>query len=146
MDSFRTTAFFLTFWHAFLTVMGTVILIVVNEVEPATAFLIAANLALLFSLVLIAQTWRLDERRVARGMFWRTVPPQERPRGEAGLRMARLALEETWLRFAKGAAAVAIVLSCLAFASHDSAPSAWASTPGAAQTLSGAGSNGSVLK
>jgi hypothetical protein len=38
--------------------------------------------------------------------------------------MARLALEETWLRFAKGAAAAAIVLSALAYASHGVTPAA----------------------
>ena len=47
-----------------------------------------------------------------------------RPPGEAGLRMARRALEETWLRFAKGAAAVAIVLSALAYASNGVSASA----------------------
>jgi hypothetical protein len=39
--------------------------------------------------------------------------------------MARRALEETWLRFAKGAAAVAVVLAVLAYASHDVSSAAW---------------------
>ena len=40
--------------------------------------------------------------------------------------MARMVLEDVWLRFAKGAAAVAIVLCALAYGSHDVTQPAWA--------------------
>jgi len=118
MDKFRETAFYLTVWHAFLATLVAVLLIVINDFEPTTALLVAANLTLIFSLVLVARASRLTERRIVRGQFWRTVPPKQRPAGEAGLRMARHVLEVTWLRFARAAAAVAIILSALAYLSH----------------------------
>jgi hypothetical protein len=118
MDSFRDTAFYLMVWQTFLAVLAALLLIALNDIEPATALLIAANIALLFSLVLVFRAGRLDERQIVRSGFWRTVPSRQRPPGEVGLRLARAALEETWLRFAKGAAAVAIVLCTLAYASH----------------------------
>ena len=118
MDKFRETAFYLTVWHAFLATLVAVLLIVLNDFEPTTALLIAANLTLVFSLVLVAWAARLTEQRVARGQLWRTLPAKQRPAGEAGLRMARQVLEVTWLRFARAAAAVAIILSGLAYLSH----------------------------
>jgi hypothetical protein len=121
MDSFRDTAFYLMVWQTFLAILATILLIALNDIEPATALLIAANFALLFSAVLMIRTSRLDDQRITRTAFWRTVPARLRPRGEAGLRLARAALEETWLKFAKGAAAAAIVLCALAYASHDAA-------------------------
>ena len=121
MDSFRDTAFYLMVWQTFLAILATILLIALNDIEPATALLIAANFALLFSAALMIRTSRLDDQRIMRTAFWRTVPARLRPRGEAGLRLARAALEETWLKFAKGAAAAAIVLCALAYASHDAA-------------------------
>jgi hypothetical protein len=126
MDTFRATAFYLMVWQTFLAILAALLIIALNDIEPPTALLIAANLALLFALVLVIRTNRLDERRIARGGFWRTVPARQRPPGEVGLRLARAALEETWLRFAKGAAAAAIILCTLAYASHGVATSAWA--------------------
>ena len=46
MDSFRETAFYLTVWHAFLATLASILLIVLNDFEPTTTLLIAANLAL----------------------------------------------------------------------------------------------------
>jgi hypothetical protein len=137
MDSFRETAFWLTVWHAFLATLVAALAIVLQDFEPATALLIAANVTLLFSLALITRAGRLTDRRITRGQFWRSLPPAKRPPGEAGLRMARQALQETWLRFAKGAAALAIVLSGLAYACNGSSATAWAGAKralGAAQT------------
>src|SRR3954468_16431885 len=119
MDKFRETAFYLTVWHAFLATLVAVLLIVINDFEPTTALLIAANLTLVFSLVLVARARRLTEQRIARGKLWLALPPNRRPAGQAALRMARDVLEVTWLRFARGAAAVAIILSVLAYLSHD---------------------------
>ena len=126
MDSYRETAFCLTLWYAVLTVLVAILLIALSDLDVPTALLAAANVALLFALTLIVRTSRLNERRIERGQFWRTVPARARPPKDIGLRMARVVLEETWLRFAKGAAAAAIILSCLAYASHESAPAAWA--------------------
>jgi hypothetical protein len=122
MDNYRDTAFYLALWYAVLATLGTVLLIALNDVEPATGLLIAANAALLFALFLIA----LTGRHITRGQFWRILPPQARLPGEAGLRLARRALEETWLRFARGAAALAIILGTLAYGSSGVSASTWA--------------------
>lgn len=122
MDSHRDTAFYLALWYAVLTALGTILVIALNDVGLATAFLIAANAALLFALVLTV----LTGRNITHGQFWRTLPPNARLPGEAGLRMARRALEETWLRFAKGATAAAIVFALLAYGSNGVSASAWA--------------------
>ena len=119
MDDIRTTAFCPTIWHAFLAALISTLIILLNDFTPGTAFLIWANIALLFSLWLVARALRLDDERLARGAFWRTIPAKRRPAGDAGLRMGRAILQETWLRFAKGAAVAAIVLCALAYANHD---------------------------
>ena len=125
MEPVRETAFFLTVWHAFLTGLVALLLIVLNDFETPTALLIAANIALLFALVLVARAGRLDEHRIIGSQVWRTLTPRRRPSGQAGLRAAREAVERTWLRFAKAAALIAIILSALAYANSGSAP-AWA--------------------
>jgi hypothetical protein len=126
MDNFRETAIGLTAWYAFLAILCGLLLIVLNDLEAPEACLAGANIALLFALGLIVKSRRLSEHSIARGEFWRALPPRERPRGEPGRRMARSALEQTWLTFARGAAALAIVLCGLAYASHGTHASAWA--------------------
>ena len=118
MDNYRETAISLTFWYAFLAALSGLLLIVLNDLDPPAAFLAAADIALLFALGLILKSRRLSEHSLMRGTFWRTLPARERPRGERGRRMARSTLEQTWLHFAKGAAALAIILCVLAYASH----------------------------
>jgi hypothetical protein len=125
MDDYRATAFYVAIWYAFLAALGAVLLIVLNDVQLAAGLLIAANLALVFAFVLMALAGRLNDRRITRGLFWRALPPQTRPSGEGGRRLARRALEETWLRFAKGAAMIAIVLCCLAYASNGVNAATW---------------------
>ena len=129
MERCRETAFCLTLWYAALTVIVAVLAIVLHDLDRSASLLAAANVALMFALVLMARAGRLTDVNVARGQFWRTLPASERPRGEGGRRMARSALELTWLQFAKGAAALAIVLCALARASRG--PSA----PASAQVL-----------
>jgi uncharacterized membrane protein len=142
MDSFRETAFCLTLWQGLLTLLVTVLAIALNDLHAPAALLVAATVALLFALVLMARASRLTERNVIRGQFWRTVPPRNRPPGEAGARLASRVLRETWLRFAKAAAMIAIVLASLAYVSKDSAPSAWAkATRAPAQTEAAATGN-----
>jgi hypothetical protein len=129
MERCRETAFCLTLWYAVLTVIVAVLAIVLHDLDRSASLLAAANVALMFALVLMARAGRLTDVNVARGQFWRTLPASERPRGEAGRRMARTALELTWLQFAKGTAAIAIVLC--AFAHVNRGPSA----PASAQML-----------
>ena len=127
MDSCRETAFCLTLWYALLTLLVSVLLIVLSDLDAPTALLAAANIALLFALVLMAWAGRLTERNVVRGQFWRTLPERKRPAGEGGARLARRALQETWLTFARGAALVAIVLASLGYVSNWVSPAAMAS-------------------
>jgi hypothetical protein len=124
MERCRETAFCLTLWHAILTVIVALLAIVLHDLDRPAALLVAANVALLFALVLMARAARLTDINVVRGQFWRSLPARERPRGETGRRMARSALELTWLQFAKGAAALAIVLCTLAYTSHGPGTSA----------------------
>jgi hypothetical protein len=118
MDRCRETAFCVTLWYAVLTVIIAVLAIALHDLDRSAALLVAANVALLFALVLMTRAGRLTDSNVRRGQFWRALPARQRPRGEAGARIARRALHETWLRFAKGAAMVAIVLSGLAVVSN----------------------------
>jgi len=118
MERCRETAFCLTLWYAVLTIVVGVLAIALHDLDRSTALLVAANFALLFALVLMARAARLTDISILRGEFWRILPPSERPRGEAGAQIARRTLRETWLRFAKGAAAVAIVLSSVALLSN----------------------------
>src|SRR4051812_48318983 len=89
MDNFRETAIGLTFWYAFLALLCGLLLIILSDPEPAAAFLAGADIALLFALGLIVKSGRLNEQSIARGEFWRALPPAERPRGERGRDMAR---------------------------------------------------------
>ena len=124
MNSFRDTAIGLSIWYALLAVLVGLLLIVLNDLEAPTAFLAAANIALLFALGLILKSHRLSEDRIEREQFWRALPARERPHAEPARRVARSTLEQIWLRFAKGAAAAAIVLCGLAYASHETSASA----------------------
>jgi hypothetical protein len=124
MDNFRETAIGLSFWYSFLALLCGLLLIILNHLDAHAAFLAGADIALLFALGLIIKSRRLSEDTITRGEFWRALPVRERPRGEVGRRMARSTLETTWLSFAKGAAAIAIVLCGLALASHDTGRSA----------------------
>ena len=130
MDDYRATAFYVAVWYAFLAALGAVLLIVLNDMQLAAGLLIAANLALLFAVVLMALAGRLNDRRITRGLFWRALSPQARPSGAGGRRLAQRALEETWLRFAKGGAMIAIVLSGLAHASNGVNAATWAKVLG----------------
>jgi len=117
MDPFRETALGLSIWYAFLAILTGVLLILLNDVDTATALLVGANIALLFAVFLMAKARSLKDNAVAQTM-WRALPPHERPRGRVGQRMAQRTLAEMWLRFARGAAVVAILLCALAYASH----------------------------
>ena len=118
MERCRETAFCLTLWYVILTVIVAVLAIALHDLGLSASLLVAANIALLFALVLTARAGRLTDSNVVRGQFWRTLSLRERPPGEAGARIARRALHETWLKFAKGAAAVAVVLSSVALVSN----------------------------
>ena len=89
-------------------------LLVTHPFALAVALLAAGNIALVFSLVLMACATRLTEDRIARSEAWRLLPPAERPFGLGGRRWAYNRLKEQMLRFAKGGSVVAIMSSALA--------------------------------
>ena len=114
MDSFRDQAFYLLLWRSVLVVLAATLLMATLGANLATAVLIGANVALLFSLGLIAWTNALSEERIVRTKAWRMLAPNQRPAGPGGRRSARNCLNETALRFAEGGSALAIVLSAAA--------------------------------
>jgi FtsH-binding integral membrane protein len=111
MHPFRQNAFYLLVWSAIVATLITVVLMATRSAELAAAFLIGANVALLFSVGLIAWKSQLDEERIVRIEAWRLLRPEERPAGEAGRRWALNNLEELTLRFAKASSAIAIALA-----------------------------------
>jgi hypothetical protein len=129
MDDFRETAISLTFWYAFLALLCSLLVIVLNDLDAHAACLAGADVALLFALGLVIKSRALNERSIMRGDFWRALPASKRPASEGGRRMAQSMLEGVWLHSAKGAAAVAIALCMLALATHQGGG------PAAAQTL-----------
>ncbi|MGB7617542.1 MAG: hypothetical protein WBM06_11350 [Pseudolabrys sp.] len=114
MHPFSEKAFYLLLWRAILVALIAAVLMVTRSFELAAAFLIGANVALLFSVSLIAWKSHLDEKQIVRTEAWRALAPEERPAGEVGRRWALNSLEELALRFAKASSAVAIALAGIA--------------------------------
>lgn len=111
MHPFSEKAFYLLVWRAILAALIAVVLMVTRSFELAAALLIGADVALLFSVGLIAWKSQLDEEHIVRTEAWRALRPGERPAGEGGRRWALNCLEELTLRFAKASSAVAIALA-----------------------------------
>jgi hypothetical protein len=141
MEPFRETAFCLTLWHAFLTVLVAVLVIALSGLDTPTALLAAANIALLFAFALMARAGRSTEANITRGQYWRTLPKQKRPAGEGGARLAHRALQETLLGFAKGAALIAVALAGLAYLSNSTSASGWAKAVRATASAEAAANN-----
>jgi hypothetical protein len=120
MEPFEEKAFYLLVWRAFLAALLTLVLIVTWDCQVPRAFVIAANVALIFSLGLIVWVRRLTDERIASTEAWRILTPSQRPAGIGGRRWARFHLSDIALRFAKTSSAVAAGLSAsaLIFASE----------------------------
>ena len=114
MESFREKALYLLVWRAFLASLLTLVVVVTRSYCVAGALIIAANVALIFSLGLIVWARRLTDERIASTEAWRTLKPSQRPAGIGGRRWARLYLNDVALRFAKASSAVAAGLSASA--------------------------------
>ena len=114
MGPFRENAFYLLAWRAFLVALIALALIVTRSFELAAAFLIGANVALLFSLSLIVWSERLTEQRIVWTEAWRMLKPSQRPAGRAGRRWALSCLSDVALRFAQVVSVLAIALSASA--------------------------------
>jgi len=111
MNEFNEKAFYLLVWRAVLVTLVGLVLIVTRTVELATALFIGANIALLFSVALIAWTSQLDEEQIVRTEAWRMLMPGEQPAGPVGRQCALNNLAEMAFRFAKASSAVAIALT-----------------------------------
>jgi hypothetical protein len=120
MKPFEEKAFHLLVWRAFLAALIALVLIVTRGYQVPGAFVVAANVALIFSLGLIVWARRLTDERIASTEAWRILKPSQRPAGIGGRRWARLYLSDMALRFAKVSSAVAAGLSAsaLIFASE----------------------------
>jgi len=111
MDPFREKAACLLVWRAFLVALIAALLIVAGRLPPSVALLVGANVALLFSLGLIAWSELLTDERVVWTEAWRILDPGQRPAGIGGRRWACRELTDVSLLFAKAASAVAAALS-----------------------------------
>src|SRR5262245_50365131 len=116
MDQFREQAFYLMVWRTILAGLIAILLMVTQSIQLSGAFLIGANVALLFAVGLMLWAAWLNEAQIERSGPWRSLRPDQRPAGVAGRRWARNQLEEIGLRFAKAASGVAIALSGSALA------------------------------
>ena len=111
MYKFNEKAFYLLVWRAVLATLVGAVFIVTQTAELEAALLVGANIALLFSIGLIAWTSQLDEEQIVRTEAWRMLVPGERPAGPVGRQCARNNLAEMAFRFAKASSAVAIALT-----------------------------------
>jgi hypothetical protein len=115
MNEFNEKAFYLLVWRAVLATLVGAVFIVTRIAELEAALLVGANIALLFSIGLIAWTSQLDEEQIVRTEAWRTLTPEERPAGKSGRFCALNCLEEIAFRFAKASAAIAAALAGAVF-------------------------------
>jgi hypothetical protein len=114
MIRFRENAFYLLAWRAFLAALVGLVLMATRSAEATVAFLIGANVALLFSFGLIVWSEQLTDERVVWTAAWRMLKPSQRPAGRGGRRWAHRCLSDMALRFAEGASGLAIALSASA--------------------------------
>jgi len=119
MTSFDENAFFLLVWRAILVALVGAILLLTHPFALAVALLAAGNIALVFSLVLMACAASLTEDRIAHSAAWRLLPPAERPFGVGGRRWACNRLRKHMLQFAKGGSVVAIMSSVSALVANE---------------------------
>jgi hypothetical protein len=110
MGAFHRFAFATIARDAAFVALAAATLMLAFSFAPALSLSIGANVALVFALGLVLRAACLRDDRIERTEAWRALQPQERPVGDAGRRSARDDLQELLLRFAHGAAGVAIVL------------------------------------
>ena len=106
MEPFRDKVFYLLLWRAILAALIGLVSMATCRLGPAATTLIGANVALLFSLGLLASLqWPAGQRVWTKA--WRMLPANRRPAGQSGRRLARDCQRDLTLRFAQGASAVA---------------------------------------
>ena len=114
MNAFDEHAFFLLVWRAILVAFVGAVLLLTHPFTFDVSLLADGNIALVFSVVLIACAASLTEDRIVRSEAWRLLAPAERPFGVGGRRWACNRLKKYMLQFAKGGSVVAIMLSASA--------------------------------
>jgi hypothetical protein len=110
MGAFRRLAFAAAARDAAVVALAAATLMVGFSFAPALSLSIGANIALVFAIGMMLRAACLSDKGMERTEAWRFLQPQERPVGDAGRRLARDELQDVLLRFAKAAAAAAIVL------------------------------------
>jgi hypothetical protein len=111
VDSFQQNAFYLLAWRALATALVAIVLMATRSFDLRIAFLIGADVALLFALMLIVSLERLSDERIVSTEAWRMLKLEQQPAGMAGRKFARDFLRDLSVRFAASAAAIAAVLS-----------------------------------
>jgi autotransporter translocation and assembly factor TamB len=107
MEPFRDNVFYLLWWRAILAALIGLVSMATCRLGPAATTLIGANVALLFSLGLMASLQWSAGQRIVWTKAWRMLPANRRPAGQSGRRLARDCQRDLTLRFAQGASAVA---------------------------------------
>ena len=110
MGAFRCFAFAAAARDAGFVALAAATLMLAFSFAPALSLSIGANIALGFAVGMVLRAACLSDDGIERTEAWRILQPQERPAGDAGRRLARDELQDVLLRFAKAAAAAAIIL------------------------------------
>jgi hypothetical protein len=110
MNPFARFAYFTVVRDTSFVMLATGMLMLAFSFELPLAFKIGATAALIYSHALLARVCWLTEDRFMRCEAWRTLPDDERPQGERGLRWAHAELEAMLLQFAKSSAGAASIL------------------------------------
>jgi hypothetical protein len=106
MEPFRDNVLYLLLWRAILAALIGLVSMATCRLGPAATTLIGANVALLFSLGLMASLQWSAGQRIVWTKAWRMLPANRRPAGQSGRRLARDCQRDLTLRFAQGASAV----------------------------------------
>jgi hypothetical protein len=114
-DRFAQCAFAAIACDAVFVLIAATTLMFVFSFNPALALKIGAGVALAFSLRLIYRMYQLRKQGICHTEIWQFMKPDELPHEASAIRHAQERFEEILLRFAKGASAVAVVLSGAAF-------------------------------
>jgi hypothetical protein len=109
MDPFRRLAFFILARDTGFIALAAATLMVGFSFMPWLAFGIGANVALLYAIVLMVRARRLTDERITRVEAWKLLRDTED--GAPDPLRARDTLRDLLLRFARTAAAAAVVLS-----------------------------------
>ena len=89
MEPFHDNVFYLLLWRAILAALIGLVSMATCRLGPAATTLIGANVALLFSLGLMASLQWSAGQRIVWTKAWRMLPANRRPAGQSGRRPAR---------------------------------------------------------